>query len=314
MDKNEQVGRQLQRQKKMQEVFKQIKKDRILYVLLFPTFLYFVIFHVWPIFEMKLAFYDYRIVGDNIYVGFKHFKALFSTLAFTYIIKNTLIISGMKIFLFFPFPVIFALLLNELKAGKLRKFTQIVSYLPHFLSWVVIAGIWYEILSPSSGIVMDIVEKFGGTRTNLLTNKNSILWVLFASSTWRSIGWDSIIFLSAILGINTALYEAASIDGATRLQIIKRIILPALAGPMITVLILNVGFVMSAGYDQILNFSNDAVLSRVDIIDTYVYRIGLVKNQYSFATAANLFKGIIGTVLILSTHFTSKKVTGSGAW
>jgi putative aldouronate transport system permease protein len=314
MAEREQVGRQLQRQKKMQGVFKQIKTDRILYVLLFPTFLYFVIFHVWPIYEMKLAFYDYRIVGDNIYVGFKHFKALFSTPAFTNIIKNTLIISGMKIFLFFPFPVIFALLLNELKAGKLRKFTQIVSYLPHFLSWVVIAGIWYEILSPSSGIVMDIVEKFGGARTNLLTNKNSILWVLFASSTWRSIGWDSIIFLSAILGINTALYEAASIDGATRLQIIKRIIMPALAGPMITVLILNVGFVMSAGYDQILNFSNDAVLSRVDIIDTYVYRIGLVKNQYSFATAANLFKGIVGTVLILSTHFTSKKVTGSGAW
>ena len=288
---------------------KQIIRDRVLYLMLLPTFLYFLIFHVWPIFEMRLAFYDYRIIGDNIFVGWKHFKTLFSTPAFYTIIKNTLIISFMKIVLFFPFPVMFALALNELRSGVFRKGVQIISYLPHFLSWVVIAGIWYEFLSPSSGLVMDIVSAFGGERTNLLTNKNSILWVLFASSTWRSMGWDSIVYLSAILGI-----EAARMDGASRLQIIWYLILPALAGSMVTVLILNVGFVMSAGYDQILNFSNDAVLSRVDILDTYVYRIGLLQGQYSFATAANLFKGAIGTIMILLTHFTSKKLTGHGAW
>ncbi len=293
---------------------KQIIRDRVLYLMLLPTFLYFLIFHVWPIFEMRLAFYDYRIIGDNIFVGWKHFKTLFSTPAFYTIIKNTLIISFMKIVLFFPFPVMFALALNELRSGVFRKGVQIISYLPHFLSWVVIAGIWYEFLSPSSGLVMDIVSAFGGERTNLLTNKNSILWVLFASSTWRSMGWDSIVYLSAILGIETSLYEAARMDGASRLQIIWYLILPALAGSMVTVLILNVGFVMSAGYDQILNFSNDAVLSRVDILDTYVYRIGLLQGQYSFATAANLFKGAIGTIMILLTHFTSKKLTGHGAW
>ncbi len=293
---------------------KQIIRDRVLYLMLLPTFLYFLIFHVWPIFEMRLAFYDYRIIGDNIFVGWKHFKTLFSTPAFYTIIKNTLIISFMKIVLFFPFPVMFALALNELRSGLFRKGVQIISYLPHFLSWVVIAGIWYEFLSPSSGLVMDIVSAFGGERTNLLTNKNSILWVLFASSTWRSMGWDSIVYLSAILGIETSLYEAARMDGASRLQIIWYLILPALAGSMVTVLILNVGFVMSAGYDQILNFSNDAVLSRVDILDTYVYRIGLLQGQYSFATAANLFKGAIGTIMILLTHFTSKKLTGHGAW
>ena len=161
---------------------------------------------------------------------------------------------------------------------------------------------------------MDVVEFFGGERKNLLTDKDSILWVIFASSTWRSMGWDSIIFLSAIMGINTALYEAASIDGASRWQIVRKIILPALYAPMVTVLILNVGFVMSAGLDQILHFSNDAVLSKVDIIDTYVYRIGLIKNQYSFATAANLFKGLVGTLLVLITQFTSKRLTGKGAW
>ncbi len=302
------------RVKQKTNIRKQLRKDWVLYAILAPTLAYFAIFHVWPIIEMKLAFYDYRIVGDNVYVGMKHFKALFSTPAFGSIIRNTLIISAMKIFLFFPFPVAFALMLNEFKAGKFRKLTQIVSYLPHFLSWVVIAGIWYELLSPSSGLVMDVVSMFGGERTNLLTDKGSILWVIFASSTWRSIGWDSIIYLSAIIGIDTALYEAAAIDGANRWHIVKSIIFPALVGPMITVLILNVGFCMSAGYDQILNFSNDAVLSRVDIIDTYVYRIGLLKNQYSFATAANLFKGVVGTVLVLITHFTSKKLTGKGAW
>lgn len=295
-------------------MLKQMKRDRVLYLILLPALIYFVIFHLWPIYEMKLAFYDYRIIGDNIFVGWKHFKTLFSTPAFYTIIKNTLIISFMKIVLFFPFPVAFAIALNELRAGSFRKLVQVVSYLPHFLSWVVIAGIWYEFLSPSNGLVMDIVSALGGQRTNLLTDKNSILWVLFASSTWRSMGWDSIIYLSAILGINTALYEAARIDGAGRWQIVRNLILPALAAPMVTVLILNVGFVMSAGLDQILNFSNDAVLSRVDILDTYVYRIGLLQGQYSFATAANLFKGVIGTILILMTHFTSKKLTGNGAW
>ncbi len=295
-------------------MLKRIKKDRVLYLMMLPALLYFVIFHVWPIIEMRLAFYDYRIVGDNIFVGWKHFKTLFSTPAFYKIIKNTLVISFMKIVLFFPFPVAFALALNELRSGPFRKVVQVTSYLPHFLSWVVIAGVWYEFLSPSSGLVMDLVELFGGERKNLLTDKNSILWVLFASSTWRSMGWDSIIYLSAILGINASLYEAARIDGAGRWATIRYIILPALAGPMITVLILNVGFVMSAGYDQILNFSNDAVLSRVDILDTYVYRIGLLQGQYSFATAANLFKGVIGTIMILLTHFTSKKLTGKGAW
>lgn len=295
-------------------MWKKIKKDRVLYLMMLPAFIYFMLYHVWPITEMKLAFYDYRIIGDDIFVGWKHFKTLFSTPAFYNIIRNTLEISFMKIVLFFPFPVAFALALNEMRARRLRKAVQIVSYLPHFLSWVVIAGIWYEFLSPSNGLIMDIVDFFGGKRINLLTDKNSIRWVLFASSTWRSMGWDSIIYLSAILSIDTALYEAASMDGANRWKIVRYIILPALAAPMVTVLILNVGFTMSAGYDQILNFSNNAVLSKVDILDTYVYRIGLLQGQYSFATAANLFKGVIGTILILTTHFTSKKLTGKGAW
>lgn len=297
----------------MQNTIKKIRKDKVLYLILLPTMIYFIIFHVIPIINMKLAFYDYKIMGDDIFVGMKHFEKLFSTPLFLTIFKNTLIISAMKIFLFFPLPIIFALILNEFRAGPFRKSVQVISYLPHFLSWVVIAGIWFEFLAPS-GVVNSIINLFGHESVDFLTNKGTIRWVLLASESWRSIGWDSIIYFTAIMGIDATLYEAAKIDGASRMQMIRYITLPSLVVTMITVLILNIGFFMNAGLDQVLNFTNAAVNSEIDIIDTYVYRIGLQNAQYSFATAASLFKGIIGTVLIVSTHLFSKKITGKGAW
>lgn len=299
---------------KMHSKIKRIKRDKILYLILLPTLVYFLIFHVIPIVGMKLAFYDYRIMGDDIFVKFKHFQKLFSTPVFIQILENTLIISAMKIFLFFPLPIIYSIILNEFKVGPFRKSIQVISYLPHFLSWVVIAGIWFEFLSPSTGLLNSILTGLGFHNVDLLTSKGSIRWVLLASESWRSIGWDSIVYLSAIMGIDSSLYEAAKIDGANRLQIIRNIILPSLLVAMITVLILNIGFFMNAGLDQVLNFTNAAVNSKVDIIDTYVYRIGLQNSQYSFATAANLFKGVIGTILIVFSHILSKKLTGKGAW
>ena len=262
-----------------------IKRSRVLYLMLAPALIYFVVFKLQAILGMALAFYDYRIVGPHEFVGLKHFKELFSTPAFWQIMKNTLVISFTKLIIITPFPVMFAILLSQMKSGKLKKITQVVSYLPHFLSWVVIAGIWFEFLA-MNGVVMDLWDAMGGTRTNLLTNKDTIIGVLVASEMWRSVGWDSIIYLSAILAISPDLYEAARLDGANRWQIIRNIILPALIAPIITVLIVNVGVVLNVGYDQILNFQNDAVLSRVDVIDTYAYRIGLQGTQYSFATAA----------------------------
>ncbi len=299
--------------KKTNKFWFRFKNDAALYVLLLPAILYFVIFHLVPIIEMKLAFYDYRIIGDNIFVGLKHFKKLFSTPLFAQIMKNTLIISMMKIILFFPLPVVFALLINEFRIGPFRKSIQVVSYLPHFLSWVVIAGIWFEFLG-NSGTVNTLLGFINVGPIDFLTNKETIRWVLFSSEAWRSIGWDSIIYSAAIMGIAPELYEAATIDGATRWQIVRRIIIPALTTTMVTVLILNVGFMMNAGLDQILNFTNAAVNNHIDIIDTYVYRIGIQNGQYSFATAVNLFKGVIGTTLVVSTHLISKKLTGKGAW
>ncbi|KZE71630.1 protein lplB [Paenibacillus elgii] len=288
--------------------------DKVLYLMLLPCLAYFVIFHVWPIIGMKLAFYEYRILGDNVYVGLKYFRELFSTPIFSNVLANTLIISAMKMFLIFPIPILFALMLNEFANGKFRKAVQVVSYLPHFLSWVVIAGVWFEFLSPSTGAVNDLIKALGFPPQDFLTDKGSIRWVLIASEGWRSIGWDSIIFLAAIMGVSPSLYEAAYVDGASRWHIVTRVVLPHLYVPMVTIFILNVGFIMNAGLDQVLNFTNDSVNSQIDIIDTYVYRVGLINGQYSFATAANLFKSLIGVVLVLSTHFISKKLTSKGAW
>ncbi|WJH37564.1 ABC transporter permease subunit [Paenibacillus sp. CC-CFT747] len=282
--------------------------------MLVPAIAYFGIFHVWPIYGMKLAFYDYRILGDHEYVGLKYFRELFSTPIFSNIIKNTLIISAMKLIIIFPIPILFALMLNEFRNGVFRKMVQVVAYLPHFLSWVVIAGIWFEFLSPSTGAVNEGLKAIGLPPHDFLTDKESIRWVLVASEAWRSAGWDSIIFFAAIMGINPSLYEAAYVDGANRWHIMTRIILPHLYIPMVTIFTLNVGFIMNAGLDQILNFTNDSVNSSIDVIDTYVYRIGLINSQYSFATAANLFKSVIGVILVLSTHFISKKLTSKGAW
>ncbi|CAM3565686.1 polygalacturonan/rhamnogalacturonan ABC transporter permease [Aeromicrobium ponti] len=295
-------------------ILKQIKSSWVLYLMLFPALLYFSIFHVVPLIGMKLAFQDYRIIGDNVWVGWKHFKILFSSPAFLDVLKNTIIISVMKIVFFFPIPIILSLLINEVRVGKFRKYVQSIVYLPHFLSWVIIAGIWIAFLNPEDGGVNVIRSFFNMPSLDFMTSKDHIRWVLVFQEIWRSAGWDSIIYLAAILKISPSLYEAAKIDGASKIQQMRYITLPSLTSTIMTVFILNLGFFMNAGFDQVFNMMNNSVISVIDILDTYVYRIGLLNGQYAYATAASLFKGVIGVVLILSTHFISKRFTGKGVW
>jgi len=290
-------------------------QDRILYLILAPTLIYFLVFRVWPIVNMRLAFYDYKARGPWEFAGLKYFSLIFQSSAFKDILTNTLILSFMKYVLLFPFFVIFAILLNELRVKKFRQYVQVVSYLPHFLSWVVIAGIWMSFLSPAdNGGLNTILGFFGAESVDLLTSKGAIRWILFLCEGWRSLGWDSIIFFTAILNISPNLYEAAKMDGANRWDIIKNIILPALLIPMTTVFILNLGFFMSAGFDQVYNFTNPAVNSVIDILDTYVNRVGIEQAQYSVGTAVSLIKGLVGVILVCSTHVVSKKLTGEGVW
>ena len=298
-----------------QRTLHRIKKDRVLYLILSPTIIYFCIFRVWPMINMRLAFFDFKARGPWEFAGLKYFELIFQSSAFMQILKNTLIISFMKYVLLFPVFVIFALVLNELRCNKFRKYVQIVSYLPHFLSWVVIAGIWKSFLDPSDlGALNQILAFFGAGQVDLLTSKGAIRWILMLCEAWRSIGWDSIIYFTAILNISPDLYEAAKVDGANRWHIIRSIILPALLVPMTTVFILNLGFFMSAGFDQVYNFTNNSVNSVIDILDTYVNRLGIENAQYSIATAVSLIKGVVGVILVCMTHITSKKLTGEGVW
>ncbi|MBR2664529.1 MAG: sugar ABC transporter permease [Clostridia bacterium] len=303
------------KRKTAKRTLNRVRSDIVLYFMLLPTLVYFAIFRVWPMVNMRLAFFDYKARGPWVYVGLKHFQMIFKSSAFSQILTNTLIISFMKYVLLFPLFVIFALLLNELRSNRFRKYVQVISYLPHFLSWVVIAGIWRSFLNPGPTGALNVLRgMIGMPPVDLMTDKSAIRWVLFASEGWRSMGWDSIIYFTAILAISPDLYEAASLDGASRPQIVRSIILPALVTPMTTMFILNLGFFMSAGFDQVYNFSNSAVLSVVDILDTYINRVGIESAQYSVGTAVSLIKGLVGTVLVLSTHLISKRLTGEGVW
>ncbi len=284
------------------------------YLMLTPGVIYFVVFHYFPIYEARLAFEEFRIIGDNIWVGLKHYRTLFSSPVFAQVLLNTLIISGMKMVFVFPVPIFLALMINEVRATGLRKFVQSAIYLPHFLSWVVIAGIFIAALSPSNGAVNDIRGLFGLAPVPFMTDGGSIRWVLVFSEIWRSAGWDSLLYFAAIMAIDPQLYDAAEMDGANRRQKILYVTIPGIVPTIATLFILNVGLFLNAGFDQVFNMANDAIRDRIDIIDTYVYRIGLQSGQFALATAAGLFKGVVGTLMIVGAHHFSKKLTGKGVW
>lgn len=284
------------------------------YVMLAPGVVYFLVFHYFPIYKAKLAFEDFRIIGPNIWVGLKHYYVLFSSTAFKQVLTNTLIISAMKMVFVFPVPIFLALMINEVRGTGLRKFVQSAIYLPHFLSWVVIAGIFIAALSPSSGVINDIRGVVGLAPRPFMTESGSIRWVLVFSEIWRSAGWDSLLYFAAIMAIDPQLYDAAEMDGATRWQKIRYVTLPGIVPTIATLFILNVGMFLNAGFDQVFNLSNDAIRDKIDILDTYVFRIGLQSGQFSLATAAGLFKGVIGLFMIVAAHNLSKKITGKGVW
>ena len=294
-------------------LWQRLKSEKLLYLMLLPTLIYFIIFRCWPILNMRLAFFQFKARGDWPFVGLKYFKMIFSSPGFGQIMKNTLVISFLKYILLFPFFIIFAIILSEIRNNGFRKYVQVVSYLPHFLSWVVIAGIWINALSLDGGL-NQVLSIFGMKSIDFMTDKSKIRWILMICEGWRSLGWDSIIFYTTIIAIDQSLYEAARIDGAGKLQIIRYVVLPALVTSAVTMFILNLGFFLNAGFDQVFNFSNAAVQSRIDILDTYIYRIGIEGGQYSLATAVSLIKGVVGMLLVLGTHFVSKKLTGKGVW
>jgi len=264
-----------------------------------------------------LAFKDYRFrlgILKSPWVGLENFYTMFRGIDFPKVFRNTVIISFYKLIAGFPAPIILALLLNEVRNKTYKKTIQTISYLPHFLSWVILAGVFIQLLSPSQGPVNYVIKLLGFEPIYFLGDPKWFRFTLVVTSIWKGVGWGSIIYLASISSINPELYEAAYIDGANRFQQVLKITLPSLA-PVITIMfILNTGSLINDDFDQIFNLYNVAVYDVADVISTYTYRVGLVQMQYSFSTAVGLFKNIISFILILITNYITSLFGEYGIW
>jgi ABC-type polysaccharide transport system, permease component len=274
------------------------------HLMLLPGIALLVAFQLIPLFGVAIAFQDFNIglgLARSPWIGLENFKYLFQIRDSKTIFYNTVFISGGKIIAGIIVPVTFAVLLNELRAAAFKRWVQTVVYLPHFLSWVILAGVLIDMLS-TGGIVNRIIASFGGEKIMFLASNDWFPWILIGSDTWKDFGFAAIVYLAALAGIDPTLYEAAEIDGATRWQKMRYITLPSLATTVILLATLSIGNILNAGFDQIFNLYNPLVYASGDVIDTYVYRVGLVQAQYGFATAVGLLKSVIGFVLIVVSY------------
>ena len=293
-------------------------KDRMFYLLLLPGITYFLLFHYQPMYGATIAFRDFSpmkgILGSE-WVGFKNFLEFFTHPSFYTVTSNTVIISFYKLLFGFPAPIILALLLNEVKNTSFKRSIQTITYLPHFMSWVVIAGLISFILSPTTGIVNHIIQLFGFDTIYFMASPKYFRGILVLTDIWKEMGWGSIVYLAALSGISSELYESAMVDGAGRWKQTIYITIPELSSTIVVMLILRMGTIMNAGFDQVYTMYNPAVYSVSDILDTFVYRMGLESAEYSFATAVGLFKSFISFVLVLFTNFVAKKLdSDQGLW
>lgn len=298
--------------------WRQYKKNKYLFLLLAPVLVWYAVFAYGPMYGIQLAFKDYFIrdgIWGSPWVGFKHFEYLFTASPdFWKIMKNTIIISFYHILFGFPAPVILALLFNELRFSLFKKIAQTISYLPHFLSWIVIGGIMITLLSPNSGVVNYIIQSFGMDSIYFLGSEKYFRFTLVMSGIWKEIGWGTIIYLAALTSIDTQMYEAAVLDGANRWKQTLYITLPSILPVIAILLILRVGGVLDAGFDQILTLYSPAVYGVADTLDTYVYRIGLQNFQFSLTTAVGLFKNVVGLMLVLFANVITKKMGQEGLY
>jgi putative aldouronate transport system permease protein len=308
--------------KKMHNLLIYIKNNPFLYLMLVPGLFFLFVYKFAPLYGILMAFKDYNIfLGDNPiqaiglseWVGFEHFEKLFAGSQFKKVLENTLIINGMKIMWLFPVPIVCAILLNEIRHRKYRKVLQTSIYIPYFFSWVVIFGIFYSLLG-SHGIINSLVTFLGLERIKFFTNPGLFRGILVFTEGWKEVGYNSVIYLAAITGIDTTLYEAARVDGASKLRQIWHITLPGLTPTIVLMLILKVGYILDTGFEQVLVFYNPAVYDVADIIQTYVYRLGMGQMNFSMSTALGLFNSVVAFILIVAANTTSKKLLHRSIW
>jgi putative aldouronate transport system permease protein len=291
---------------------REIVRHRHYYVLLLPAIACFVVVNYVPMGGIVMAFKRYTIQGGiwrSPWVGFRYFKEMAEAPGFLQILWNTLRISLLRIAFGFPAPIVFALLLNEMLAVAPKRIFQTVSYLPHFLSWVVVASLALYLLS-LRGPINYLLALFGLKKVIFLQEPGAFVPILIVTGVWKEVGWGSIIYLAAISGIDPQLYEAAEIDGAGRIQRMRHVTFPSLSAVIVTLFILRIGHMMDAGFDQIFNMYNPLVYGVADIIDTFVYRAGLQSMRYSFATAVGLSKNLVGFALLLVTNQIVRRLGG----
>ncbi len=294
---------------------KQFWNQRYLFLLLLPGLAFYIIYRYLPIYGISIAFKDYSpfkgILGSP-WVGLKHFDRLFSEPGFKTLFSNTLVLAVLNLVLYFPITVIIALLLNEVRHTWFKRFVQSTTYLPHFLSWVVVYGLTFTMLNSANGVINLIRVPMGLPSVNPLLNRDAFRIIYLVQSIWRDAGWGAIVFLAALTGVDPQLYEASDIEGANRMQKLWYITLPSILPTVTTVLILRMGNFLNLGFEQIILLLNANNREVAEIFDTYVYRLGIEQAQFSYSTAVGLFKSIIGLVLVLGTDVIAKKCGQEG--
>jgi putative aldouronate transport system permease protein len=298
---------------------KSFRRHGYLYALLFGGFAFFVVFKYLPMFGIVIAFKNYKpwegILGSE-WVGFYWFERFFTSRYAWRLVRNTLVISFAKLLFGFPIPILFAILLNEIRSRPFKRVAQTVSYFPHFLSWVISGGLFIMVLSPSSGMVNKLIVFFGGEPIHFLLEPRYFRSILVLTAIWKSFGWGSIIYLAAIAGIDPQLYEAARMDGARKWHEILHITIPAIIPVATIMLVLQLGRIMNEDFQQILIFlrNNPLLYEKGDVLETYVYRAGILEAQYSFASAVEVFKNLTGLVLVMVVNRVVKALGQEALW
>ncbi|MDR0377646.1 MAG: ABC transporter permease subunit [Spirochaetaceae bacterium] len=295
-------------------LLRDIRRHTSVYLLLVVPLVYYGVFKYAPIWNGQIAFRDFMpldgVFGSN-WVGFEHFKTFINSFYFLELLRNTLFYSFGKLLVSVPAAIMLAVLLYECLRPKLRKIVQTLAYLPHFLSWVIMYGILLVLLAPGDGIINDIIKTFGGRPVAFLTDTKTFPWIIILSDAWKEMGWSAIIFIAALMAIDPSLYEAAMVEGVTAMQRVWYITLPSIRPVIVMVVLLRLGTILDAGFNQMFMLYSIPVYSVADIIDTWVYRQGLLEFQFGLATAVGIFKGVIGLLTIIGSNWLVKKVGDS---
>ena len=301
-------------------VIRAISKYKLYYLLILPGVLYYLVFHYLPMFGVVIAFKDIapfeglKGIINGEWVGFKHFSNFFNSVYFWQILRNTVLISTYRIIFGFPAPILLALLLNEIRNRTFMRTVQTISYLPHFISIVVVVGLTTNLLSTQGGLINEVIKSLGGEPIFFLGDVKYFRGVIVGTDIWKRLGWESIIYIAAMTSIDIQLYEAAVIDGANKLRKIWHITLPSISNIIVIVFIFAVGDLLNAGFEKILLLYSPPVYEVSDIIDTYVYREGLIGMKYSYSSAVNFFKSFVAMFLLLGTNYIAKKFDQEGIW